>query len=147
MDKSTILTEIAAALQEHIRHIEASVTRYKLASDIDDDDTMDPEDLSRQAEASDMQLRFEQLLYQAKEQEFFLMDHDDVLHDAVTPGALIETDSHFIYMGISIPAFTLENKTVITISEKAPAYSSMRGKKAGDTIELGEQLYKILSIV
>ncbi|MFM2229138.1 MAG: hypothetical protein RL607_396 [Bacteroidota bacterium] len=147
MDKSKILTEIAASLQEHIRHIEASVTRYKLASDIDDDDTMDPEDLSRQAEASDMQLRFEQLLCQAKEQEFFLMDHDDVLHEIVIPGALVETDSHYIYMGISIPAFTLEKKTVLTISEKAPAYSGMRGKKAGDTIEIGEKLYKILSIV
>ena len=147
MDKSKILTEIAAALQEHIRHIEASVTRYKLASDIDDDDTMDPEDLSRQAEASDMQLRFEQLLLQAKEQEFFIMDHDDENHDSIVPGALIETDSHYIYIGISVPSFQLEDKTVLTISEKAPAYLSMRGKKPGDTLELGEHYYKIVSIL
>lgn len=147
MDKSKILTEIAAALQEHIRQIEASVMRYKLASNIDDDDTLDPEDLSRQSEATDMQLRFEQLLLQAKEQEFFIMDHDDEFHDVIEPGALIETEMNYIYVGIAIPTFQLDGKTVLTISEKAPAYLAMRGKKAGDTLELGEHHHKIVSIL
>lgn len=146
MNKSKILTEIAGVLQEHIRHIETSVTRYKLASEIDHDDVMDPEDLSRQAEASEMLQHFEQLLLQAKEQELFIKDHDNENYDSIVPGALIQTDSYYLYIGISVPSFQMDKKTVLTISENAPIYINIRGKKVGDTIKLGEHHHKILSI-
>ena len=146
MNKTLLVLEIAAELQAYIQQIENSVKRYKLATDLDDDDTLDPEDYARQSEAAEMQLRYEQLLRQAKEMENFMMEHDSNTYAIVLPGALIETETYFIYVGISIPSFKWGDKTVITLSEKAPAYAEMRGKKAGDTIELGAKRHKILAV-
>lgn len=146
MNKTLLVLEIAAELQAYIQQIENSVKRYKLATDLDDNDTLDPEDYARQSEAAEMQLRYEQLLRQAKEQESFLMEHDQKEYATIVPGVLIETEIYYIYVGISIPSFKWEEKTVITLSEKAPAYAEMRGKKSGDTIELGAKRHKILAI-
>lgn len=146
MDKTRILQEIMAVLQKYTHQIESSIMRYKLAVTIDEDDILDPEDLSHQAEASDLLLRFKQLLLQAKKQEQFLLTHGTNKTDCISPGALVETKSHYIYIGISVPAFKFNGKTVVTLSEKAPAYHNMREKKVGEIIELGEHYLKIITI-
>ncbi|MFN7331861.1 MAG: hypothetical protein ACK5SB_02595 [Flavobacterium sp.] len=146
MNKTLLILEIAAELQAYIQQIENSVKCYKLATDLDDDDTLDPEDYTRQSEAAEMQLRYEQLLQQAKAMETFMLEHEQKEYTMILPGALVETEMYYIYVGISIPSFQWDDKTVITLSEKAPAYAEMRGKKAGDTIELGAKRHKIVCI-
>ena len=146
MNKTLLALEIVAELQAYIQQIENSVKRFKIATDLDDNDTLDPEDYVRQSEAAEMQLRYEQLLRQAKEMETFMLEHEQKEYTIILPGALVETEMYYIYVGISIPSFKWDDKTVITLSEKAPAYAKMRGKKAGDTIELGAKRHKILAI-
>ncbi|WP_353086744.1 hypothetical protein [Flavobacterium sp.] len=146
MNKTLLVLEIAAELQAYIQQIENSVKRYKLATDLDDNDTLDPEDYARQSEAAEMQLRYEQLLRQAKEMETFMREQHCKKYTIIQLRALVETETYYIYVGISIPTFKWKDKTVITLSEKAPAYAEMRGKKAGDTIEFGAKRHKILAI-
>jgi hypothetical protein len=123
MNKTLLVLEIAAELQAYIQQIENSVKRYKLATDLDDNDTLDPEDYARQSEEQHCKK-----------------------YPIIQLGALVETETYYIYVGISIPTFKWKDKTVITLSEKAPAYAEMRGKKAGDTIEFGAKRHKILAI-
>jgi hypothetical protein len=147
MKKSKILNEIGAVLQEYKHHIEDSISRYKLAAERDDDDTTDPDDLSHQAEAADLLLRFEQLLSEAHKQELSLSKHTKDKPNCIAPGALAVTKSHYVYIGISVPPFKFNGKTVITMSEKAPAYHNMQGRKRGEMLELGEYNNRIIAVV
>lgn len=59
MKREEILDKIIEEQQRVIDNLQQSVDRYKTASDLDEDDTSDPDDLARQTEAKDMQLRYE----------------------------------------------------------------------------------------
>ncbi len=56
MDKAFILSSIIDEYQKVIDNLKASVERYKHESDIDEDNTLDPEDYARQTEAKDSNL-------------------------------------------------------------------------------------------
>ena len=66
MKREEILDKIIEEQQRVIDSLKQSVDRYKTASDLDEDDTSDPDDLARQTEAKDMQLRYEKLLQKEK---------------------------------------------------------------------------------
>jgi hypothetical protein len=72
MNKNEIIKSIINEQKVVISTIENSVSRYKNASDIDENDSIDPEDFSHQDEAKEMQLRYEQILVQAKNNLDFL---------------------------------------------------------------------------
>jgi hypothetical protein len=46
-----------------------------------------------------------------------------------------------------VPPFKFNGKTVITLSEKAPAYHNMQGRKRGEMLELGEYNNRIIAVV
>ena len=60
-------------------------------------------------------------------------------------GTLIETDKNYIFVGISLPVFKYEGKDVISVSEEAPVFQTLKSKTLGDTLELGNNNFKIIS--
>ena len=66
MDKVKIISAIIEEQQKVINSLKSSAERYKSEADLDEDQTQDPEDYSRQNEAKDMQLRYEKLLLTAQ---------------------------------------------------------------------------------
>ena len=87
MDKAFILSSIIDEYQKVIDNLKASVERYKHESDIDEDNTLDPEDYARQTEAKDMQLRFEKMLNEAKQNLKFLEDSKSETKEIAEAGA------------------------------------------------------------
>jgi hypothetical protein len=146
MDKAIILSKIIDEHQKVIDNLKASVERYKTASDMDEDNTLDPDDYARQTEAKDMQLRFEQKLKAAKQKLQFLEDSKKETKEEIEPGTLMETDKNFIFVGVSVPVVKYEGKEIICFSEDAPIYKSIKGKKIGDIFEIGENKFEIKKI-
>jgi hypothetical protein len=66
MDKAKILSAIIDEQEKVINNLKASIERYKQESNMDEDNTLDPDDYARQNEAKDMQLRYENMLKSAK---------------------------------------------------------------------------------
>ena len=146
MKREEILGKIIEEQQKVIDNLKQSVERYKTASDIDEDDTLDPEDLSQQTQAKDMQLRYEKMLSDAKNSMNFLNDELANSHEKIENGSLVETNEKWLFVGISVPVFNIDGKDVISFSDDAPIFKNLNGKNVGDEITIGENKLKILSI-
>lgn len=147
MNKNNVIKKIIEEQENVISQLENSVSTYSVSSDIDEGDVIEPEDFSHQSEAKDMQLRYEQMLIQAKKNKEFLLSIQDIRCDSIQVGALIETNELYVFIGISLPQFKLNNKNVISISEQAPIYKDLKDKKVGDVITIASNETKIISIL
>lgn len=146
MNRKDIISKIIKEQNEVIESLKQSVERYKTASDIDEESTHDPEDFSNQTVAKDMQLRFESMLSEAEQNLHFLENETEITHTDIENGSLIDTDKNFIFVGVSVPVFEAEGKQVLSFSEKAPVFETMKGKLVGDIVKVGEDSLKIQSI-
>lgn len=146
MNKNEIIKSIINEQNVVISTIENSVSRYKNASDIDENDSIDPEDFSHQDEAKEMQLRYEQILVQAKNNLDFLETYKNKETTKIELGSFIETEDLYIFIGISLQQFKLNGKNVIAISEEAPIYNSIKEKTIGEKITIGTIENTIISI-
>jgi len=146
MDKNEVIAKIIDEQNNVINSLKNSVSRYRIASDIDENDSIDPEDFSHQDEANEMQLRYEQMLIQAKNNLEILESYKSKNYTSIESGALIETEDLYLFVGISLQQFKLNSKTVITISEQAPIYNSIKYKTIGEKIAIGMIQNTILSI-
>ena len=145
MDKAKIISAIIEEQQKVINSLKSSAERYKSEADLDEDQTQDPEDYSRQNEAKDMQLRYEKLLLTAQKNWSILEKAKSENYTEIEIGTLIETDKNYIFVGISLPVFKYEGKDVISVSEEAPVFQTLKSKTLGDTLELGNNNFKIIS--
>jgi hypothetical protein len=146
MSKNEVVSKIIEEQKTVIANLENSVSRYRTASDIDEHDSIDPEDFSHQEEAKDMQLRYEQMAIQAKTNLDILESYKNKNCATLVAGALVETEDLYLFIGISTPQFILNDKNVITISEQAPIYSFLKEKVVGEKITIGKIENTILSI-
>lgn len=146
MNRKDIINKIIEEQQKVIESLESSVERYKIASDLDEESTHDPEDFSRQTEAKDMQLRYEKMLNNAESELNFLEKEAAVSHETIENGSIIETAKNLYFVGISVPMTKVKDKQIISFSEDAPVYQNMKGKKVGDEVKVGDQSEVISSI-
>ena len=146
MNRKDIINKIIEEQKKVIESLESSVERYKVASDIDEESTHDPEDFSRQTEAKDMQLRYEKMLRNAESEMSFLEKETELSHETTENGSIIETGQNFYFVGISVPMIKLKEKQIISFSEDAPIFQSMKGKKVGDEVKIGDNKEVISSI-
>ena len=66
---------------------------------------------------------------------------------SVSDGALVITNTHTFFVGISLGELTLENGSkVFTISSKAPIFNAMKGLEAGKSFTFNEVTRKIEAI-
>ena len=145
MGKVKIISAIIEEQQKVINGLKSSAERYKSEADLDEDQTQDPEDYSRQNEAKDMQLRYEKFLLTAQKNWNILEKAKSENYTEIEIGTLIETDKNYIFVGISLPVFKYEGKDVISVSEEAPVFQTLKSKTLGDTLELGNNNFKIIS--
>lgn len=146
MKREDILNKIIEEQQRVIDNLKHSVERYKNASDLDEDDTSDPDDLARQTEAKDMQLRFEKMLKKEQQDMAFVQSEKGKSYTEAELGALIETDSNYFFIAVSLPKFKIEDKEVFCVSPDAPIYQKLKGKKIGEKVEIGDNIFIIKSI-
>ena len=145
MKRADIIAVIIEEQKAVVDSLKQTVNRYKIASDLDEESTHDPEDFSHQTQAKDMQLRYEKTLKEAELSLAFLENELKEKHDKIEKGALVETDKNYLFVGISVPSFQFENKEVIAFSDHAPVFQNIKGKSKGDTVEIGTNSLEILN--
>ncbi len=137
MTREDIVNKIIEEQEKHIENLENTVNQYKTASDLDESEPRDTEDLSHQDEAKDMQLRYENMLAEAENNLQSLKSG---------AGTLIETDKAYFFSGIAVPPFKLGDKDIISFSSDAPISAKLEGVKTGDKVKIGELEHEILSV-
>ncbi len=146
MKREEILSRILEEQYKVISNLQNSVNLYKKESDKDEDDTSDPDDYARQTEAKDMQLRFEKMLSKEKADLNFVLGEKDKNYAVAEHGALVETENNYFFLGVALPAFKYNDKDVYCISPEAPIYAKIRGKKQGDSLQMGDRTLEIIGI-
>ena len=147
MNRKDIINKIIEEQSKVLGNLQVSVERYKTASDLDEESTHDPEDFSRQTEAKEMQMRFEELYKNAENDLNFLVKETENPHEIIEGGSIIETEKNFYFVGISVPMAEIKGKQIISFSEDAPVFFALKGKKIGDKITVGDQKQVISAIL
>ena len=146
MNRKEILSKITEEQQRVIDCLKQSVERYKIASDLDEDDTSDPDDSARQTQAKDMQLRYEKLLQKEKNDMEFVLSQNENSHQEIELGSLVETEKHLFFLGVALPVIKGNAKEIYCISPEAPIYKNLLNKKIGDSVQVGNSTFEIISI-
>lgn len=146
MKKTAIIDAIIKEQQKVIIDLEKAKEIYRKSSDIDEEDTIDPEDLSHQAEAKEMQMNLEVKLTRQNQMITALENYKKEQVDEIQEGALVETDKLYIFVGVVAHPLEVDGKKVLTISKNAPIMEKLKGKNVDDTIEIGNDIHYIVSI-
>lgn len=146
MNKSEVIKSIIEEQNTIIEDLKKAIKVYQNASDLDEQDTVDPEDLSHQTEYKDMQLRLEVKLQRKKVVVDKLSQFINKEISVVSEGSLVETDKMYIYVGAVAYPVTVNKKKAIGVSLNAPIVTTLKDKKVGDTINIGGVLNTIVEI-
>lgn len=146
MNREEILDKIIEEQQRVIDSLKQSVERYKTASDLDEDDISDPDDLARQTQAKDMQLRYEKLLQKEKNDMEFVLSENGKNHTEIEIGCIVETEKHLFFLGVALPVIKGYKKEIYCISPEAPIYKNLLNKNVGDSVQVGNNTFEIVSV-
>ncbi len=144
--KEKILKYLITDLEKSVITFENAIAELKGLSDMDENATKDPEDFSHQNVSRDMEMRYNVQLEQARHDLVAVQQLMNRENKTIAPGALIETDKRWFFVGLSSPAIKVEEKELICFTTSAPVYRLLVGKKAGDDFSLGKEKYQILNI-
>ena len=115
--------------------------------DIDEGDTLDPEDYSHQSESSSLELNLVQRVHGIERQ---LDIADGLSTEAMTtigPGALVVTSKHYLYVSVAAHPFTIDEHVIVPISIHSPIYPKIKASKVGDPIAMGDSEEKLIAII
>lgn len=146
MNKEELKNKLIEQQEGMIAEFEQKVKDIHSMVDIDEEDTIDPEDFSHQAEAGEMEELIKSQLNRAKEKlgELKKFPIDEI--SEIRTGAIVETNERNFIVGFSIPPVAIEGKEFVGISKEAPIYSALEGKNVGDRFEVGGVTYEITKI-
>ena len=129
-----------------IAELQEELATKKGSSDLDENETLDPEDYSTQTVSNIMvSVLKEQIVKTEKDLERIRQIDFSVKEDAHV-GALVTTDMFNFFLGVATVPFLYENKQIVGISVKAPIYVNIQGKKVGDTFTFSGHKYTIHAI-
>ena len=144
--KQEIIKLIEEQLNASLANLENYSEGLRTAADLDEEETRELDDYSQQAEDRDMEARMKQQALMVGESINWLNAHAATTSEIVEPGALVETNDTWLYFGIPLPNMEIKGKKLVGVSEDAPAFAEMQGKKKGDKIMLGDQKLTIEAI-
>lgn len=146
MNKAAIKDLLIQAQTAQIAGLTESLETFRSGADLDEDNTIDSEDISRQEEATEMAQRIQLQLDQAQAdlERLHLLSTDAC--EVADLGALVITDTHNFYISTAAKSLQFEEHLIQPISDKSPIYEAMYEKKAGESFTAGEHSYKITAI-
>ena len=147
MNKEKLQHTLITIQQKAVLDIKERISSSQSMVDIDETDTVDPEDLSHQSESAEMRNLFQVQLRKAEEDLGTLMNLDFSEKDTVAPGALVRTEKFNFLIGHTSVPFDFEGYHIVGVSVDSPIYPEMKGKRKGDSFSYSGNSYIIQEIL
>lgn len=146
MNKIEIIDKILNFQEELLNKSQVNLNTIHSEADIDEMDTLDPEDFSHQSEATELEhlLKMQSTHFEVTInalQKFKTLNVNNI-----ESGALVETNDYIIVVGTSFKPFSLNNKTVLGIELNVPFYQEIKDLSVGDTFVLKDKTQTINKI-
>lgn len=146
MNKQALHAFLIESQKGIIRDLEDKIATESTMADIDENDTIDPEDLSHQAESATLKQLFTQKLAKAKADLANLEHVDFSPKTSALPGAVVSTEKFHFVLGYAAIPFEFENKTMVGVSVDSPIFPEIKGKQIGDVFAYSDNTYTIVEI-
>ncbi|TNE75777.1 MAG: hypothetical protein EP333_03690 [Bacteroidetes bacterium] len=146
MNKVTLREALIAEQEQVINELNEKINYTHSMVDIDESDTIDPEDRSHQYESGEMEQLIRTQLQKAKIDLEHLRSIDFDAKSKVEAGAFVQTEKFNFVIGFPVVPFDLEGMHIVGVSEASPIFPFMSGKTTGDSFEFGGKTYTIKAI-
>ena len=146
MDKQKFQIKLKEQQLAIIADIQEKIDTMGTMADIDESDTIDPEDFSHQAESGEMKTLFEQKLKRAKADLELINKIDFSEKKCAETGAIVCTEKFNFFLGLALVPFEFDTKKIVGISTESSIYPVIKGKKIGDSFSHSDNQYTIVEI-
>ena len=146
IDKHALKKVMISNYENIIAELKEELATKKGSSDLDENDTLDPEDYSTQTVSNVMVDLLKEQVAKTKKDLERIQQIDFSLKEEATVGALVTTDMFNFFLGVATVPFLYEHKQIVGVSVSAPIFVNIKGKKVGDTFTFSGHLYTIHSI-
>lgn len=147
MNKEGLIATLREQQISLVHEFQEKISTLHSLVDVDELDTLDPEDFSHQFESGEMEQLMRVHLKNAKHQLDALDSIDFSLKSTVREGACVVTDHFTCIIAFASPPFKYDGKIIIGISKDSPIYAAMMGLKEGDQFNCGGNSHRILQII
>jgi hypothetical protein len=146
IDKNELKKVMISNYENILAELREELATKKGSTDLDENDTLDPEDYSTQTVSNVMvDLLKEQIAKTEKDLER-IQSIDFSAKEEATVGALVTTDMFNFFLGVATVPFLYDHKQIVGVSVSAPIYVNIKGKKAGDSFTFSGHQYNIHTI-
>lgn len=146
MDKNKLKEALIALEKKHIDSAEMKYEDFLKGNLLDNSEVVDTDDQSHHRQSLDIS-------DQLDEQAHVHAEHLEVINkisfeptDVVKPGAVVSVNGRCMIVAVSKSPFKVGDRDFMGISTNAPIYSSLKGKKAGDSFEFNNQKFTIEAV-
>lgn len=146
MDKQKFQNKLKEQQLAIIADIQEKIETMGTMADIDESDTIDPEDFSHQTESGELKVLFEQKLRKAQADLDAINKIDFSEKKSAETGAIVSTEKFNFFLGLAMVPFEFENKKIVGVSTESSIFPVIQGKKIGDTFAHSDNQYTIIEI-
>jgi hypothetical protein len=146
IDKNQLKAEMLAMYETIIYDLSEELRAKKTLTDLDEGNTLDPEDFSNQTESREMTLLLEKQIEKTRFDLDRLQHIDFSEKSEAGIGALVTTDMFNFVLGVATTPFLFGNVQIVGVSPEAPIFRYLVGKKQGESFTYSGNMYNIHTI-
>ncbi len=146
IDKSHLRTTMLALTEAELAQAHKTYERFLAAARLDRFEPVENDEQAQAETAADLAEAFDDLEHEAQAKIAAIAGLDFGPKTEVGPGAAVRIGDRFLVVGVSTGEFTCQGQKFIGISQAAPIYEALEGKKAGEVCEFRGRKMKVAEV-
>ena len=146
IDKSHLRTTMLALTEAELAQAHKTYERFLAAARLDRFEPVENDEQAQAETAADLAEAFDDREHEAQAKIAAIAGLDFGPKTEVGPGAAVRIGDRFLVVGVSTGEFTCQGQKFIGISQAAPIYEALEGKKAGEVCEFRGRKMKVAEV-
>lgn len=146
IDKSHLRTTMLALTEAELAQAHKTYERFLAAARLDRFEPVEYDEQAQAETAADLAEAFDDLEHEAQAKIAAIAGLDFGPKTEVGPGAAVRIGDRFLVVGVSTGEFTCQGQKFVGISQAAPIYEALEGKKAGEVCEFRGRKMKVAEV-
>lgn len=146
IDKSHLRTTMLALTEAELAQAHKTYERFLAAARLDRFEPVENDEQAQAETAADLAEAFDDREHEAQAKIAAIAGLDFGPKTEVGPGAAVRIGDRFLVVGVSTGEFTCQGQKFVGISQAAPIYEALEGKKAGEVCEFRGRKMKVTEV-
>ena len=146
IDKSHLRTTMLALTGAELTQAHKTYERFLAAARLDRFEPVENDEQAQAETAADLAEAFDDREHEAQAKIAAIAGLDFGPKTEVGPGAAVRIGDRFLVVGVSTGEFTCQGQKFVGISQAAPIYEALEGKKAGEVCEFRGRKMKVAEV-